>query len=137
MATRTEVADVSAAGGWHGVGLASPCSRRAESMAPRAEPPARAEDGRPTLAEVFRRYGPAYLEKFGDRMPAAHRKVMHAIEHCRDGALGFALYRCDGCGARHPVPRSCGNRHCPTCQQHKVDQWLGRELDRLFPCEDF
>ena len=53
---------------------------------------------KPTLAEVFRRYEPAYLEKFGDRVPAAHRKVMHAIEHCRDGTFGFALYRCDGCG---------------------------------------
>ena len=93
--------------------------------------------GRPTLAEVFRRYGAAYLEKCGDRVPAAQRKVMHAIEHCRDGAFGYAVYRCDGCGARHHVPRSCGNRHCPTCQQHKADQWLGRELGRLLPCEYF
>jgi len=119
MATLAEVAGVSAAAYRHG------------------EPTARAEDRRPTLAEVFRRYGAAYLEKFGDRVPAAHRKVMHTIEHCRDGAFGFALYRCDGCGATHHVPRSCGNRHCPTCQQHKVDEWLGRELDRLLPCEYF
>ena len=47
------------------------------------------------------------------------------------------VYRCDGCGAQHPVPRCCGNRHCPTCQQHKVHQWLGRGLDRLLPCEYF
>jgi hypothetical protein len=90
-----------------------------------------------TLAEVFRRYGAAYLEKFGDAVPAAHRKVLHAIEHCRDGAFGHAVYRCDGCGRTHEVPRSCGNRHCPTCQQHKVEGWLGRELDRLLPCEYF
>jgi hypothetical protein len=56
--------------------------------------------GRPTLAEVFRRYGSAYLEKYGDAVPAAHRKVMHAIQHCRDGTLGHAVYRCDGCGFR-------------------------------------
>lgn len=125
MATLTEVADVSAAACRHGV------------QPSRAEPPARADGVRPALAEVFRRYGPAYLAKFGDRVPAAHRKVMHAIEHCRDGSFGHAVYRCDGCGTRHHVPRSCGNRHCPTCQQHKVDRWLGRELDRLLPCEYF
>jgi len=91
----------------------------------------------PTLAEVFCRYGPTYLEKFGNAVPAAHRKVMHAIEQCRTGTLGYAVDDCDGCGKRHHVPRSCGNRHCPTCQQHKIQSWLARQLDRLLPCEYF
>src|SRR5437867_3717111 len=90
-----------------------------------------------TLTDVFRQYGPAYLEQFGDTVPAAHRKVMHAIEHCRDGTLGYAVYRCDGCGARHHVTRSCGNRHCPTCQQHKTTDWLDGQLARLLPCVYF
>lgn len=89
------------------------------------------------LADVFRRYGAAYLEKFGDAVPAAHRKVMYAIEHCRSGSFGYAVYRCDGCGTTHHVARSCGNRHCPTCQQHKIKDWLSRQLDHLLPCEYF
>jgi hypothetical protein len=90
-----------------------------------------------TLNEVFRRYGPAYLEKFGDAVPKAHQKVISAIQHCRDGTLGYALYRCDGCGSTHQVPRSCGNRHCPTCQQHKTRGWLDMQLMRLLPCSYF
>ena len=90
-----------------------------------------------SLAEVFRRYGPTYLQKFGNTVPIAHRNVMHAIEHCRSGSFGHAVYRCDACGTTHYVGRSCGNRHCPTCQQHKVQSWLGRELDQLLPCEYF
>ena len=45
----------------------------------------------PTVAEVVRRYGPAYLERFGDAMPAAHRKVLRAIAACRTGELGTVL----------------------------------------------
>jgi hypothetical protein len=33
--------------------------------------------------------------------------------------------------------RSCGNRHCPTCQQDKTRAWLERQLDRLLPCPYF
>ena len=33
-----------------------------------------------TLGEIFRRYGPAYREKFGDHLPASHRAAMAAIE---------------------------------------------------------
>ncbi len=35
----------------------------------------------PTVADVLRRYGAAYLERFGAAMPAEHKKVLDAI--CR------------------------------------------------------
>jgi hypothetical protein len=35
------------------------------------------------------------------------------------------------------VGRSCGNRHCPTCQQHKTKAWLEKQTDRLLPCPYF
>jgi len=88
---------------------------------------------KPTVAELFRRYGAAYLAKFGDRVPAAHRQVMHAIEHCRDGAFGFALYRCDGCGAAHHVPRLCGNRHCQTGGRRRETGVPEFRSDRIKP----
>ena len=79
----------------------------------------------PTVAEVVRRYGPAYLERFGDTMPAAHRKVLRDIAACRTGELGTVLYRCEDCGRTHAVGRSCGDRHCPSCQRDKAEAWLG------------
>ena len=33
--------------------------------------------------------------------------------------------------------RSCGNRHCPTCQQDKTKAWLEKQTDRLLPCPYF
>ena len=36
-----------------------------------------------SLAEIFRRYGPAYRAKYGPSMLPSHRQVMAAIEQCR------------------------------------------------------
>jgi hypothetical protein len=91
----------------------------------------------PTVADVLRRYGGAYLEQFGATMPGEHKKVLRAITACRTGALGTVLYACESCGRTHAVGRSCGNRHCPTCQQDKAQDWLEKQLDRLLPCPHF
>ena len=78
----------------------------------------------PTVADVMRRHGAAYLERFGAAMPAEHKKVLQTIMACRTGQLGTVLYRCTSCGRQHVMGRSCGNRHCPTCQQDKTRAWL-------------
>src|SRR5262249_44168104 len=91
----------------------------------------------PSVADVLRRYGEDYLEQFGATMPAEHKKVLRAITACRTGALGTVLYACQSCGRTHLVGRSCGNRHCPTCQQEKTRAWLENQLDRLLPCPSF
>lgn len=91
----------------------------------------------PTVADVLRRHGEAYLDRFGRSMPAEHRKVLHAIIACRTAKLGMVFYRCSSCGRTHAMGRSCGNRHCPTCQQGKTKAWLEKQLDRLLPCPYF
>lgn len=91
----------------------------------------------PSVAEVFRRYGGEYLDQFGSRMPSEHRKVLGAIRACRTGALGTVRYACTSCGRHHVMGRSCGNRHCPTCQQEKTRAWLEKQSARLLPCPYF
>jgi DNA-directed RNA polymerase subunit RPC12/RpoP len=91
----------------------------------------------PSLAEVVRRYGAAYLARFGDAVPRVHRAVLGAIGACRTGELGTVVYACSRCGHRHRTGQSCGNRHCPTCQHHKTLQWLERQQQRLLPCPYF
>jgi hypothetical protein len=88
----------------------------------------------PTVADVVRRYGGEYLERFGAKMPAEHRKVLDAIRACRTGELGTVHYVCTACGRTHVMGRSCGNRHCPTCQQDKTKAWLEKQTARLLPC---
>jgi hypothetical protein len=91
----------------------------------------------PSLAEVVRRYGGAYLARFGAAVPREHRKVLRAIAACRTGELGTVVYACSACGARHRTAQSCGNRHCPTCQHHKGQSWLQSQQQRLLPCPYF
>ena len=91
----------------------------------------------PTIADVLRRYGGQYLERFGATMPREHKKVLHAITACRTGELGTVLYVCQSCGEIHAIGRSCGNRHCPTCQHEKTNAWLEKQTDRLLPCPYF
>jgi hypothetical protein len=91
----------------------------------------------PTVAEVLRRHGPSYLEQFGERMPAEHQKVLRALVACRTGELGTVVYTCSSCGRTHAMGRSCGNRHCPTCQHDKTKAWLEKQTARLLPCPYF
>src|ERR1044072_4224527 len=91
----------------------------------------------PTVAEDVRRHGGGEDEQFGARRPWGAKKVLHAIAACRTGELGTVLYRCESCGQTHVMGRSCGNRHCPTCQQDKAKAWLETQTDRLLPCPYF
>jgi hypothetical protein len=91
----------------------------------------------PTVADVLRRYGGEYLERFGADMPAEHKKVLRAIMACRTGQLGTVFYTCASCGHTHAMGRSCGNRHCPSCQQGKTKDWLEIQMARLLPCPYF
>jgi hypothetical protein len=90
-----------------------------------------------SVADVVRQYGAAYLAKFGKNVPREHRKVLAMIARCRTGELGTVVYRCEHCHKQHAVPRSCGNRHCPTCQQHKTKAWLVDQTARLLPTHYF
>lgn len=83
------------------------------------------------LADVFRRYGPAYRAKYGERMPPSHRVVMQAIEQCRTEALGGQVYYCDACDEALYSYHSCKNRHCPKCQNDAAQDWLARQRDLL------
>ena len=82
----------------------------------------------PTVADCLRQHGEAYLQKFGDRMPQVQRKVLDAIRHCRSGEFGWLIYACPGCGHKHWVGRSCGNRHCPNCQHEIPDAEVAAHL---------
>jgi hypothetical protein len=90
-----------------------------------------------SVNEIFRAFGPEYLKRFATRMPKTHLKAIGAMMACRTGALGVALYQCQNCGHSHQFYRSCGNRHCPTCQHHKTQQWLEKQFKRQLPTHHF
>lgn len=90
-----------------------------------------------SIREIFSTFGPEYLQRYAAAMPRTHRKVVDAIIACRTEACGIAYYQCDGCAEPSQFFRSCGNRHCPTCQHSKSQQWLQTQINRQLPGHHF
>ncbi|MBW1782972.1 MAG: transposase, partial [Deltaproteobacteria bacterium] len=89
------------------------------------------------IQNIFQMYGPQYLALYGDRMPKLHKKTIQDISDCRSGSFGTILCVCEDCQTIQTIPCCCGNRHCPSCQQNKTDQWLHRQMENLLPTHYF
>lgn len=89
------------------------------------------------VADIFRLHGPAYREKFGNRMLPSHRRAMQDIETCRTESLGGQLYFCKQCQAHRYSYHSCKNRHCPKCQNEQANEWLQEQKELLLPTHHF
>lgn len=89
------------------------------------------------VADVFRRFGGAYLAAYGDSMLPSHRRAINDIIQCRTEALGGQLYQCDTC--HHPVYayHSCKNRSCPKCHSEQTRRWLELRQGELLPVPYF
>ena len=90
-----------------------------------------------TIKQIFENFAPEYVHCFADAMPRVHHKVIEAIVNCRTETYGISVYECEACAQLHRIFRSCGNRHCPTCQNHKSRQWLQRQLINQLPGHHF
>jgi hypothetical protein len=89
------------------------------------------------VAEIFRLHGPAYREKFVERMLPSHRRAMQDIETCRTASLGGQLYYCAQCQEQRYSYHSCKNRHCPKCQNEQANEWLKEQSELLLPTHHF
>ncbi|MDP3478348.1 MAG: transposase, partial [Desulfoprunum sp.] len=45
--------------------------------------------------------------------------------------------QCPACDHAEWRPISCGNRHCPKCQNHNTSQWLDKQQKKLLPVPYF
>jgi hypothetical protein len=89
------------------------------------------------LNEIFRIFGPEYVERFGESIPKEHKKVLQTMMDCCTVAKGSLVFLCDACGQVHRFYQGCVNRHCPGCQHHRGRQWLVRQLERQLPGHHF
>lgn len=53
-----------------------------------------------------------------------HHRTLLALKKCRTKALGGHIDQCNCCQKIHISYNSCRNRHCPTCQGHKREEWI-------------
>jgi hypothetical protein len=89
------------------------------------------------VADIFRRYGPAYRAAHDGHLGRVERRVMSAIELCRTAGLGGHLEACEDCSHSRAAYNSCRNRHCPKCQTATREQWLADRQADLLPVPYF
>jgi hypothetical protein len=87
------------------------------------------------LADIFRRYGPAYRAQHP--LPLGSQKVIEAIMACRTAVLGSHTDVCDQCAHTLISYNSCRNRHCPKCQSLERAKWLEARKAELLPVPYF
>ena len=91
------------------------------------------------MADIFRRFGPDYIDRFGSRMMPSHHRAIEDIAACRTQQMGGHLYRCENKACEQLVYEyhSCGNRSGPKCGQDKTQRWLETQRNRLLPTHYF
>jgi hypothetical protein len=83
------------------------------------------------VADIVRRFGPAFRTAHHGQLSRAQLRTLGAIETCRTAALGAHVYECAHCKARKIVYNSCRNRHCPKCQSLETERWLEQRKAEL------
>jgi Putative transposase/Transposase zinc-binding domain len=85
------------------------------------------------VADIIRRAGDKFIERYRGSLTWAQLKVLRAIERCRTAALGGHRDQCVRCGHRAISYNSCRNRHCPKCQTNAREKWLSARRRELLP----
>lgn len=85
------------------------------------------------VADIIRRAGNRFIERYGVSLTWAQVKVLRAIERCRTAALGGHRDQCVCCGHQAISYNSCRNRHCPKCQTNAREKWLCARQRELLP----
>ncbi len=89
------------------------------------------------LATLLDQYYEPFIDKFGPRLLPGHHRAISAITRCRTPQAGTLSWHCEHCPHTEAYPRSCGHRHCPTCQHQDTSAWLDRQRAKLLPVDYF
>ena len=74
------------------------------------------------LSDVVIQFGKQLIEN--NNLSPQQIKVLNNILQCRTSSLGGHEEECDNCGTIHYSYNSCGDRHCPKCQNTKQAIWV-------------
>jgi len=85
------------------------------------------------VADIIRRSGRRFVDRYRDSLTWPQLKVLRAIERCRTAALGGHRDQCDRCGHQTTVFNSCRDRHGPKCQINARNSWLAARQRELLP----
>ncbi len=89
------------------------------------------------LARILEQYQKPFMDKYKGRLSPVQFKAFNDIVHCRTAEDGEVAVSCPNCPGMELKPLSCGNRHCPKCQNHNTSQWIDRQARKLLPVRYF
>jgi len=89
------------------------------------------------LKSIIKQYKPGLLKIHGESLLPSQWRAMQYIKRYRTPKSGEFDVQCKQCAHAQWSPLPCGNRHCPTCQNHEVNQWLDRQKQKLLPVDYF
>lgn len=87
------------------------------------------------LADVVLRFGKQLLSKY--QLSPQQIKVLNNILQCRTSSLGGHEEECDHCGNIRYSYNSCGDRHCPKCQNTKQAIWVEELIQATLPVKHY
>ena len=87
----------------------------------------------PGITDIFRTYGPSYLDRHGTTMPARHRRTIQDIIDCRTDVMGGHVFLCSHCEQLRYSYHSCKNRSCPSCHEADRNTWLEKRRREQLP----
>jgi len=87
------------------------------------------------LADVVLRFGKQLLSKY--HLSPQQIKVLNNIVQCRTSFLGGHEEQCDHCGNIRYSYNSCGDRHCPKCQNTKQAIWVEKLIQATLPVKHY
>ncbi len=85
------------------------------------------------LASLVHQYYEPLIERYSGTILPEQLKALTAILRCRTPASGELYVECPDCKHGEWRPLSCGNRHCPRCQNHQTSLWIDRQMEKLMP----
>ena len=89
------------------------------------------------IQQIFTDHAVEYIKLNRHRMPRIQRKALDAVCKCRTEEAGVHVFECPDCNETHIANSSCGNRHCPVCQNDKAAAWVHRQQMKGLPCTYF
>lgn len=89
------------------------------------------------MATIVNQYYQGYIDKYGNKALPSQHKTLNAIRNCRTVNSGELFVKCPECDHSEWRPMSCGNRHCPKCQNHTTTQWVDKQQGKLLPVPYF
>ncbi|WP_289054114.1 IS91 family transposase [Carboxylicivirga marina] len=87
------------------------------------------------LAYIIQQFGAQLIAK--EQLSIQQQKALLNIVRCRTATLGWHEERCDHCAQARYSYNSCGDRHCPKCQNTKQAIWVEDLVNATLPIQHF